>query len=111
MLAQLALDEALGQPGGIDRRAGDLGQDVRQGAGVVLVTVGQDDAAHPVAVLREVGGVGDDEIDAEHLRLGEREAAVHDEDVVVDLDDGDVLADLAHPAERDDAQGIGHGSS
>ena len=75
---------------------------------MVLVAVGQDDAAHRLPVLLQVRDVGDDEVDAEHLGLGEREAAVDDEDLVVDLDDGDVLADLAHPAERDDAQRIGH---
>jgi hypothetical protein len=111
VLAQLALHQPLGQAAGVDRRAGNLGQDVGQRPGMVLVAVSQDDRADLVPVLLEVADVGDDEIDAEHVGVGEGEATVDHEDVSGGLDGGDVLAHLAHPAERDDAQGIGHESS
>ncbi len=70
---------------------------------MVLVAVGQDDAADLVAVLGEIGRVGHDQVDAEHVRIGEGETAVDDDDLVIGLDGGDVLADLADPAQRDDA--------
>ena len=56
------------------------------------------------AALLEVGDVGDDEVDAEHLLVGEHQAAVDDDDVVAVLEHVHVLADLAHPAERDDPE-------
>src|SRR3990172_2013672 len=56
-------------------------------------------------LVPEIGDVGDDEIDAEHLLVGEHQAAVDDDDVVAVLEDEHVLADLAHPAERDDPEG------
>ncbi len=37
--------------------------------------------------------------------VGEEHAAVDDEQTPVELEDGHVAADLADPAERDDAQG------
>ncbi len=56
------------------------------------------------AALLEVGDVGDDEVDAEHLLVGEHQAAVDDDDVVAVLEHVHVLADLADAAERDDAE-------
>ncbi|GAB1428364.1 hypothetical protein MASR2M17_17940 [Aminivibrio sp.] len=47
---------------------------------MVLVAVGHDDADDLLPVLLEIGDVGDDEIDAEHLVVGKHEAAVNDED-------------------------------
>ncbi len=44
------------------------------------------------------------EVDAVHLLVGEHEPAVDDDDVVAVFEDVHVLADLPHPAERDDAE-------
>ena len=55
-------------------------------------------------VLLEVGDVGDDEVDPEHLLVGEHEAAVDHDDLVAVFEEVHVLADLADPAERDDAE-------
>ena len=60
-----------------------------------------------VPALLEVGDVGDDEVDAEHLLVREREPAVDDDDLVAVLEHGQVLADLAHAAQGQDAQGLG----
>ena len=57
-----------------------------------------------VPPLAQVGHVRHDEVDAEHLLVGEHQAAVDDHDLVPVLEDVHVLADLADPAERDDAQ-------
>ena len=48
--------------------------------------------------------VGNDDVDAEHLGVGEHDAAVDGDRRVVVLEDQAVEADLAEPAERDDAQ-------
>src|SRR4029079_7518801 len=48
------------------------------------------------------------QVDAQHLRLGKGQPAIDDQDPPARLDQGDVLADLAHPAQRDDAQGFRH---
>ena len=104
VLLQLAGDQADGQLGGIDRGPADPGQDVRQAAGVVLVAVGQDDPAHRVTPFGEIRGVGHDQVDAEHVRVGEGQTAVDDDDLVIGLDHGDVLADLADTAQRNDAK-------
>ena len=71
---------------------------------MVLVGVGDEEGLDLLAVLLEVRDVGDDEVDPEHLLVGEHQAAVDDDDLVAVLEDVHVLADLAHPAERDDAE-------
>ena len=50
-----------------------------------------------------VGEIVDDDVDAEHLFVGEHQAAVDDDQIVVRLDDRHVAADFAAAAERDDA--------
>ena len=72
---------------------------------MVLVAVGEDDALDPVGVLAQVREVGEDEVDAGHVGVGEHQPAVDDEDAAVDLEAEAVAADLAQPAEEDDADG------
>ena len=105
VLLDLVAQEAAGQRAGVDRDARELGQHVRQAADVVLVGVGDEERPDLGAVLLEVGDVGHDEVDAEHLLVREHEAAVDDDDVVAVFEHVHVLADLPHPAERDDAEG------
>ena len=104
VLLDLVAEQAAGQGRGVDRHARELGQDVRQRADVVLVGVGDEERLDVGAALLEVGDVGDDEVDAEHLLVGEHQAAVDDDDLVAVLEHVHVLADLPHPAERDDAE-------
>ena len=56
-------------------------QQMVDGAGVVFVPVGDDDAAHPVAVLQQVLEIGDDVIDPQHVVFGEHQAGVYDEQI------------------------------
>ena len=62
----------------------------------------RNDALDPVGVLAQVGEVGQDEVDAGHVGVGEHDPAVDDEDAAVDLEAEAVAADLAEPAEEDD---------
>jgi len=81
----------------------ELAQDERQRADVVLVAVGQDDRLDVLRAFAQVGEVGQHQIDADHVRRREAQARVHHHDAVVELDDGQVLADLPQTAERQDA--------
>ena len=104
VLLDLVAQQAARQRRGVDRHARELRQHVGQAADVVLVGVRDEEGLDLVAALLEVGDVGHDEVDAEHLLVGEHQPAVDDDDLVAVLEDVHVLADLAHAAERDDAQ-------
>jgi len=104
VLAQLGADEPERELGPVDRHVHEFPEHVRKGADVVLVGVRHQEAADPVLSGSQVPDVRDDEIDAEHLLVGEHETRVDDEDVVPHLDREHVLADLADAAEGDDPQ-------
>ena len=94
--------QADGQLGTVDRHA-HVAQEVGQPAAMVLVAVGDHAALEPVLVLDYVGEVGQDEVDAGHLRLGEHEPAVDQHGPAVHLEPGAVAPDLAQAAEEGDA--------
>ena len=71
---------------------------------MVLVGVRDQERLDVLAAFLEVGDVGHDEVDAEHLLVGEHQAAVDHDDVVAVLEHVHVLADLADAAERNDAK-------
>ena len=71
------------------------------------MAVREHDRLDVLGALAQVGEVGQHEVDAEHLGRREAQADVDDDDAAVVLDDGHVLADLAEPAERKDAQRAG----
>ncbi len=105
VLVELGADHADRQQAAVDhRRLADLTQHVGQRADVVLVAVGEDDRLDVVDAIAQVGEVGQDEVDAEHLRGREHQAGVDDDDAAVVLDHGHVLADLAQSPERQHAQ-------
>lgn len=110
VLLEPHLDQAAGQPRGVDRRR-RLRQHVPQRTVMVLVPVGDEVAQQVLDVLGQVGEVRQDQVDARHVALGEHQATVdHDHGVAV-LDDGHVAADLAQAAERDDLQLLVQGRS
>ena len=100
MFLDLVAEEAAGERRGVDGHARELGQDVRQTADMVLVGVRDEERLDLVAALLEVRHIGHDQVDAEHLLVGEHQAAVDDHDLVAVLEDVHVLADLAHAAQR-----------
>ena len=87
--------------GAVDRHR-DVAQQEGEAAGVVLVGVGEDHRLDPIGVLAQVREVGQDEIDAGHVGVGEHDPAVDDQDPAVDLEAEAVPADLAEPAEEND---------
>ena len=73
-------------------------------ADVVLVPVGEDDGVDVVEPVLDDPEVGEDQVDAGLLGLGEQHAAVDDQQPAVELEHGHVAADLAQAAQRHDAQ-------
>jgi len=111
MLFELAFNVGEGELGAVDRDI-EVGEDPGEAADVVLMPVGEDDAADFRAVLDEVGDVGDNDVDAEELFFGKHEAGVDHDDVVAVVECEAVHAELAESAERDYLQFfISHGPS
>ena len=106
VLGQLALHQGQGQPGADQRDVLALPEQVRDRADVVLVRVREDDRLDLVEPALQVAEVGQDQVHAGLVRIGEQHAAVHDEQAAAVLEDRHVPADLAEPAERDDAQAV-----
>ena len=73
--SQFDLDQAAGQRGGVDGGL-DVVQQVVDGANVVLVPVGNDNATHPLPVLAQEGHIRDDVIDPEHVIFREHHTGV-----------------------------------
>ena len=105
MLGQLGPDQPQRERSGIDRRVDGehVAQQIGQPADVILVAVRDDDARDLVRVVAQIGEVRQDQVDAQHVELGEHDARVDHQDLVLDLEEHHVLADFAQPAERDDA--------
>ena len=72
---------------------------------MILMSVGDDHAADLVAVLLKIGVIGNDQIDAEHIAVGERHTGVDDDDIVLTFKYSQVLADLIQTAEERHANG------
>ena len=104
VLAQLAVEQGQGQLRAHERDVGALAQQVGHRADVVLVAVGQHQRLDRVEPVPDGVEVGQDQVDAGVVLLGEEHPAVDDEQPPVVLEDGHVAPDLAEPAERDDAQ-------
>ena len=99
VLLELDGDQAMREAGTVDGRAlafgqAELGEDVGKGAGVVLVPVGDDDAAQLLDAVGHVGDVGDHQVHPQHLLLGEHKAGIDDDEVFAQFEDHHVLADL-----------------
>ena len=77
-----------------------LAEEVRRRADVVLVAVGEDERLDVVEPVPDRLEVGEDQVDARVVLLGEEHAAVDDEQAAVVLEDRHVAADLAEAAER-----------
>ena len=98
VLLQLVAQKAQREPGGVDGHI-DLLEQIGNGTDVVLVAVGDEQAADLILVLHDKGEVGDHQIHAEHIAVGENRTAVHNEHIPLALVDGEVLADLAQTAQ------------
>src|SRR5262245_50390896 len=62
---------------------------------MVFVGVRDEDASHFVFVLNQISEVRDNNVDAQHLFVRERQTAIDDNDVIVLTDDRTVLTDFS----------------
>jgi len=64
------------------------------------MAVGQHDAAHTLHILLNVAKIGDHQIHPQHVAVGERHAAVYDDDIALALDERDILSDLIQTSQK-----------
>ena len=81
-----------------------LAEEVRRGADVVLVAVGQHQGLDVVEAVPDRVEVREDQVDAGVVLLGEQHPAVDQQQAAVVLEDGHVAPDLAEAAERGDPE-------
>ena len=103
-LFQLVRKEPACEGAGVDGHPRELREDVRERADVVLVPVGDEDRLHGTASCAEVADVRNDDVDAKGGLVGEGETTVNEDDGVLVLVEVEVLPDLPHAAERDQAK-------
>jgi hypothetical protein len=109
-LGQAVLAQLVGHQRQRHRRAVDghlgLPQQIGHRPDVVLVAVGEEEGAEALALGQRVGKIGNDVVDAGHLvGIREHEPAVHGDQVVAELDQHHVEADLAEAAQGYEADG------
>ncbi len=107
LLREAVLAQAIGHERQRERSAVDrdreVAEQVRKRADVILVAVGQHHSAKRLALAEKIGEIGDDVVDPQHLVIGKHEAAVHGDQILAELDQHHVEADLAEPTQRDQA--------
>ena len=103
MLLQLQLDQSVGHGGAVNG-ADDFLHEVGDGADVVFVSVGDEHTPELPGICDDIGKVGDHQVHAVHVLLGEAHAAVHDDHVLAVLQNGHILSDFVQTAQRDDFQ-------
>ena len=101
MLLELETNQPRGQAGAVDGHV-DLLEHIGDRADVVLVPVGDEQTADALLVLDEIAYVRNDAVHAVHVLVGERHAAVDDDDLAGVFIDGHVLADLVQTPKGND---------
>ena len=84
VLLQLQLDEAVGHGSAVNG-ADDLLHEVGDGADVVFVTVGDEHPPQLLGIGNHIGKVGNYQINAVHILIGEAYAAVNDNHILAIL--------------------------
>ena len=103
VLVKLVLDVGQRELGAPDRHV-EFGENPGQGADVVLVAVGENDAANPLPVLDEIRNVRDHDVHAEQFSLGKHQARVDHNNVVAPADGHAVHTELAEAPQGDNLQ-------
>ncbi len=82
----------------------EFGENPGQCADVIFVAVREDDSANPLAVLDEVGNVGNHNVHAEQFSLGEHKSRVDHNNVIAPAHGHAVHTELAEASEGDNLQ-------
>ena len=104
VLLQLVGQESAREGARIDRDAREFRQDVRQRTNVILVSVCDQDRLDRALPFAEIRDIGNDDVYAERGLIREGESAVDQDDRLLILVEVEVLSDLTHPAERNQAE-------
>ena len=99
MLIEFVLQNSERQSGPIYRHVQFLEQ-IRNPADMILMAVRQHNALDFIGIADKIGDIRDDEVDSQHVVVGEAETAVDDEHAVAVFEHGQVLSDFVKPAER-----------
>ena len=84
----------------------EVAQNIGKRADVIFVAVREHDGADVLAILLQVGDVGNDEVDAEEFGFGEHHAGVDDDDVVAEAKRHHVHAEFAETTEGNCGEGL-----
>lgn len=98
---QASFQDTQGQGRAVDRHV-QLFQDIRQGADMVFVAVGQENPPQLILVFYQIGDVGNHQIDAKHVIFREHKARVEQNHVIPITEHGHVLSDFTKTAQRND---------
>ena len=69
-----------------------------------IVAVGNDNTTHHVPFIIQIGKIGDDKIDPQHIILGEHQAGIDNHNVVVIFEYGHIFADFPQATQGDNPQ-------
>jgi hypothetical protein len=103
VLFKLAFNVGQRELGSVDGHL-EFAEDPGQSADVIFMAMGKDDGTDEFPVLRKVGDVGYDDVNAEEFRFRKHEAGVDHDDVVFPADRKAIHAEFAEAAERDNFQ-------
>jgi hypothetical protein len=103
MFTQLYRNQAVGKLGRVDGWEIELRQNIRQRTNVILVPMSNKNAVYPILLAHEIRYVGNDQIYAQHLIIGEHQPCIHNEDIFPILNGHHILADFAKPPKRHNA--------
>ena len=104
-LGKLALHKAQSKLAGENRNLiVKILQQIGQGAGVVLMAMGDDDATKLILVFEDVGIVGKNKVDTGLRIVGEHQACIDKNHVGTALENGHVLADTVKAAQGNDLE-------
>ena len=91
------LNQRNGQLGTVYRHV-NLLQDIRKGADMVLMSMGNHKALYLVNVLLQIADIRNHQVNAQHVISRECKSAVHDDDAVLILKRGDIHSYLFQAA-------------
>ena len=95
---QTPRQDAKGQACAIDRHI-DLFEHVRQCAYMIFMAVGQHYGLDFVLIFNQVGYIRYDQINAQHILIGEHQAGIYDQYLVIYTYNRHVLADFTQSAQ------------
>ena len=104
VLLKFGPDERQGQLGRDDGDVTAFFQQVRHGADVVFVAVGQHDAFDVLQAITQNREVRQDHVDARLVLLREQQSTIDNQQFALVLEDGHIATDFSQPPDGDDAK-------